>query len=75
MVMCYAAEFPDMPGYAIISIDRPEYRKSTAKMVANWILKGATVNHVPLEKARRGFVLYMDAQKDKRTKLNPDLIC
>lgn len=51
--MCYVAEDPDQPGAAfaacVISAGR---EKDTAKYVADWIRRGATVRTVTSEAAR-----------------------
>ncbi len=34
------------------AVDKPEYRKDTAKHLADWVRGGLTVEHVPAEQAR-----------------------
>ena len=61
--MAYAARFPGTKGYGAITVDMPEYAKATAKDVARWIRKGATIEHVSVEAARDGMLEYV---ADKR---------
>jgi hypothetical protein len=48
--MFYVAEDPQQPGAAFAScVDRPEFAGATAKDVANWIKRGATIHRVNRE--------------------------
>jgi len=45
--MFYVAEDPDQPGAAFAScVDRPEYAKSTAKDIADWLRRGGIIHRV-----------------------------
>ena len=52
--MFYVAEDPKQPGAAFAScIDRPEYAKSTAKSLADWVQRGGIIHHVNCETAMK----------------------
>ena len=57
--MAYAARFPGTKGYGGITVDTPEYAKDTAQEVAKWIRKGATIEHVSVNKAIAGMLKYV----------------
>ena len=61
----YAARFPRMPGFGAICVDNPEYAKATAKDIAGWIRRGASVERVSIEDARTGMKEYLDAKRAK----------
>jgi hypothetical protein len=51
--MAYVAEDPQHPGTAwACCVDRPECRKDTAKIVAEWIEEGARIKRVDIDTAR-----------------------
>ena len=59
--MCYAARFPGTVGYGAIVVD-DEHKKDTAKSVASWMRKGATIERVTIEQARAGIGEYLKAK-------------
>ncbi len=61
--MVYAARFPGTKGYGAVTVDLPDHKKITAKEVADWIRRGATVERVTIEAARAGMIEYMDTRK------------
>jgi hypothetical protein len=63
--MAYAARFPGMPGFGAVCVDKPEYAKATAKDIAGWIRRGASVERVSVEAARMGMTEYLDARRAK----------
>ncbi len=63
--MAYAARFPGMPGYGAVCVDDPEHTKSTAKHVADYVRRGATVERVTLDQARAGMGEYLEAKMAK----------
>lgn len=64
--MAYAARFPGKPGFGAVCVDDPDHPKDTAKDIAGWIRRGATVERVTVEAARAGMVEYLDARKAAR---------
>lgn len=45
--MCYVAEDPEQPGAAFAAcIDMPGFAKETARDIAAWKRRGATIKHV-----------------------------
>lgn len=63
----YVARFPGMPGYGAWCVDDPQHKKDTAKTVADWIKRGATVERVTTDVARAGMLEYLEAKKKKET--------
>ena len=63
--MAYAARFPGKPGFGAVCVDRPEFAKDTAKDIAGWIRKGATIERVSVESARAGMSEYLAARIGK----------
>lgn len=61
----YVARFPGMPGYGAWCADDPKYKKDTAKTVADWIKRGATIERVTIEAAKAGMLEYLDAKEAK----------
>mgnify|MGYP006935480711 CR=1 FL=1 len=66
----YVARFPGMPGYGAWCVDSPTHKKDTAKTIADWIRRGATVERVTTEAARAGMLEYMEAKNQKQVKTN-----
>jgi len=64
-VFCYAAAKTGMPGFFAVAVDRPEYKKETAKDVAKWVRDGYAVSRVPLAEAQSGLNKYLAARKAK----------
>lgn len=60
--LVYAARFPGKPGFGAICVDSPEFAKQTAKDVAAWIRKGATIERVTIDVARAGMLEFMQAK-------------
>lgn len=65
-VFCYCAAKPGEPGYHAVVVDRPEWKKDTAKTIAKWVRGGADVSRVPLEAARDGLSEYLAWKKESR---------
>jgi hypothetical protein len=61
----YVARFPGMPGYGAWCADDPKYKKDTAKTVADWIKRGATIERVTIEAAKAGMLEYLEAKEMK----------
>lgn len=59
--MCYAARFPGTAGYGAIVVD-DEHKKDTAKSVAAWMRKGATIERVTRDQAVAGMTEYLKAK-------------
>jgi len=57
-VWCYVAAHPDREGYCAATVDKPEWKKETAKCTAKWIRDGLSVSRVTLEEARDGLARY-----------------
>ena len=50
---CYVAADPEQPGAAwAATVDKPEYLKDTAKLIAKWVKEGANVMRVDVDTAR-----------------------
>ena len=63
--MCYAARFPGTIGFGAIVVD-DEHKKDTAKSVAAWLRKGATIERVTVEQAKAGMMEYVKARREKK---------
>ena len=63
--MCYAARFPGTVGYGAIVVD-DKHKKDTAKWIASWVRKGATIERVTVEQARVGMGEYIKARRLRR---------
>jgi len=63
-VMAYAARFPGMPGYGAVVVD-DEHKRDTAKSVADFLRRGATVERVTIDAAREGMREYIAARRTK----------
>lgn len=63
--MAYAARFPGLPGYGAVCMDDPRQAKDTAKLVANWIRRGAQIERVSAAEARAGLAQYLEAKMRK----------
>lgn len=61
----YVARFPGMPGYGAWCADDPKYKKDTAKTVADWIKRGATIERVTIDAAKAGMLEYLEAKEAK----------
>ena len=61
----YVARFPGMPGYGAWCADDPKYKKDTAKTVADWIKRGATIERVTIDAAKAGMLEYLEAKEKK----------
>jgi hypothetical protein len=70
--MCYVAEDPNQPGAAWgATVIRPEYAKDNAKVVADWIRRGANVMQVDVETGREMLLKWVRPEKPKRKKAMP----
>lgn len=69
--MAYAARFPGMPGYGAVVVDDPKHVKSTAKTVADYVRRGASVERVTLDEARKGMGEYLAARKAQQAAHGP----
>lgn len=69
---CYVAAQPGMPGYCAAAVDRPEYKKDTAKDIAGWIRRGFTVSRVSNDEAGRGLNEYLAEKKRRASTSNPE---
>lgn len=61
----YVARFPGMPGYGAWVADDPKYKADTAKTVADWIKRGATIERVTTDVAKAGMLEYLNAKDAK----------
>ena len=59
-LMCYTARMPEDTDCFAVAIDRPEYKKPLAKDIADWIKRGAVVEHVTLSDGQASFGRYCD---------------
>jgi hypothetical protein len=53
LIMCYAARMPGEKFHFGVALDVPKYRKFIARDVAGWILRGAIVERMTLEKGNK----------------------
>jgi hypothetical protein len=58
-IMCYAAKMPSEVEYFGVAVDKPECKKYLAKDIADWIKRGAIVEHVPLAVANDSLQRYV----------------
>ena len=64
--MDYVAKFPGMPGYGALCVDDLEYAEDTAKTIADWRQRGATVERVTVEVAGVGMREYLAEQQRRK---------
>jgi hypothetical protein len=65
--MCYVAADPQQPGAAWAGMaDLPEYKKDTAKEIANWVRSGANIMYVDVETARAMLSKWVRPSKAKK---------
>lgn len=60
---CYVAAETGKPGYFAACIDRPEYKKATAKDVAGWLRRSATITRVTTDEANHGLREWLQAKR------------
>lgn len=73
--MCYVAADPEQPGAAwAATVDKPEYAKSNAKIIAAWIVKGANVMHVPTKTAREMLCKWVRPEGGKKNQAQLELV-
>ncbi len=58
--MCYTARMPKDKDCFAIASDKPEYKKQLAKDIADWIRRGAVVEHMTLADGQASFYRYCD---------------
>jgi hypothetical protein len=64
--MCYVAADPKQPGAAwAATADKPQYAKDTAKIIADWVRRGANVMRVPTETAREMLSKWVRPEKKR----------
>ena len=62
--MFYVAADPKQPGAAWAAcVDKPEYKKQTAKSIAEWVKNGATVMHVTSDVGQNMLSLWVRPKK------------
>lgn len=64
----YVARFPGMPGCGAWCADDPKYKKDTAKTIAGWIRRGATIERVTIDIAKAGMLEYLQAKEANEAK-------
>lgn len=61
----YAAKYPGRAGYFATCVDEPGEEAETARILADWILRGAIVERVSRAKACAGMRLFVRDQQNK----------
>ena len=71
----YVAADPDQPGAAwACCVDKPEYKRNTAKSIAEWARKGAHVMRVDVDTAREMMMKWERPAKKPTTAVQQSLI-
>lgn len=68
MTYCYVAV--NEHGTFAATVDTPQFAKETAKTIAGWVRKGATVERIPVEEARVRLAAYERPAKRQRDLLS-----
>ena len=58
LTMCYAARMPGERFHFGVAVDKPEYKKFIAEDVSDWIMRGAIVERMTLEKGNKSIGKY-----------------
>lgn len=72
--MAYVAADPKQPGAAwAVIVDDPKYAKDTAKEIASWVRKGASVERVTVDVARAMIMKWVRPEKKKPAEASASL--